>query len=78
MKVKWAILAALLAAFATAAMADGLSTSVTPQIGGGIGGFNGGVSNLTNYTPPPPPSGCSAGQLDFSDSCNTTQYMVGL
>ena len=42
--------------------------SITPQIGGGIGQFDGGVSS-SNYTPPPP-SSCN-GTLDLSTGCAT-------
>jgi hypothetical protein len=38
------IVLALLLLGLSAAKGDGLSTSVSPQLGGGIGGFDGGIS----------------------------------
>lgn len=63
--------ALLLLGLATVARADGLSTSVTPQLGGGIGGFDGGISfkAITQAV-----TGCSGTGLIFSVACNS-QYV---
>ena len=69
------LLAALLLAAMTAARGDGLSTSMSPQTGGGIGGwFDGGLSYQKASGSPPPV--CS-NSLDFSQSCNS-QYIGAL
>jgi len=41
--------------------------SVSPQVGGGIGQSDGGIS-VTGAAPGPPPIGCS-GQIDLSTGC---------
>ena len=55
-----------LLALATVARADGLSTSMSPQIGGGIGQFDGGVSSNTATAA----IGCN-GTLNLSTGCAT-------
>lgn len=52
----------------------GISRSITPQLGGGIGfGFDGGISGNGKTTPPPP--GCASptapnGVVDLSQCSN--------
>jgi hypothetical protein len=48
---------------------------VIPAKGQYLGGAS-GVYNLGTTATVPPVTGCNAGQLDFSDACDTTQYMV--
>jgi len=45
---------------------DGLSSSITPQLGGGIGGFDGGISFGIKATPLSP---CGVGAIDLSAGC---------
>ena len=55
----------------SAVRSDGISMSVTPQGGGGIGGFDGGISAASVGGSPPP--SCS-NKLDFTQACNS-QYI---
>lgn len=43
-----------------------------------VGSCIGQIGRNGAGAPSPPPVACGAGQLDFSDSCNTTLYMVML
>jgi hypothetical protein len=47
-------LAAALALLCSAARGDGISSSISPQLGGGIGQFDGGVSARASSSAPPP------------------------
>ena len=61
-----ALTIAILALGGTTVGADGLSGSVSPQLGGGIGGFDGGISIAP--VPSAAPSSCS-GTIDLSTGC---------
>jgi hypothetical protein len=50
------------------------SPSMTPQIGGGIGGFDGGISY--NAAPAAPVTPCVQDGLNFTKSCNAVLYVV--
>ena len=68
------ILSLLLNAAAAAAFARG---SITPQIGGGIGQFDGGIS-LKKASSGPPLIACDDMQFDFSvfTGCNMTPFVM--
>ena len=65
-------LALLLAALTGAAFAKGLS--MTPQVGGGIGQFDGGISSVLTAAAPPP-SCTTDGSLDLSQ-CSNAIYLA--
>lgn len=59
-----------LCCMAAAARGDGLSSSVTPQPGGGIGfTFDGGISGRLKASGPPPAGCTNQLVLDYSNSC---------
>lgn len=59
----------------SAAQGDGISNSMTPQLGGGIGtGFDGGISSTAAVAAPVTP--CSQTGLIFTSSCNAILYVV--
>jgi hypothetical protein len=49
--------------------------SISPQIGGGINQFDGGISSVTTAAGPPP-TPCAQDGLDFTKSCNAVLYVV--
>lgn len=58
-----------------AACGNGVSTSVTPQPGGGISkSTDGGVSNVATVSAPVTP--CSQTGLIFTSGCNAILYVV--
>lgn len=70
-------LAIALLAFAATAYADGLSGSITPQIGGGIGGmFDGGLNSSGSFKGVAPVA-CGTGVIDLSTGCSLP-IMLGL
>lgn len=61
--------AAILLILAGLVSAGAYAATVTPQKGGGIGQFDGGVSSTGGA--PITPVGCTPTGLDFSQACNS-------
>ena len=59
------VLALLLGFLAGSAAADGLSSSMSPQLGGGISQFDGGISGVVSTAAP---AGCN-GTINLSTGC---------
>lgn len=70
------LLASAIIGVAVAARGDGLTGSMSPQSGGGIGGFDGGVSLVSK---PIVVVNCPfAGGTIFNNQCNIPFYIGGI
>jgi hypothetical protein len=57
-----------------ASSADPQTPSMAPQLGGGIGQFDGGISY--NAAPAAPVTPCAQDGLNFTKACNAVLYVV--